>query len=227
MISVFPVDLSLTTHANEDLYPTLFTNQTQSSWNHRLLPLGEVNSFITHPLQCKAMQLASTLAHDASSAWDRLLTSPFTQNSTSEVARRGCGGLQLQLRVRLRFRLRNPKPVALASHFSDLETTGFGFGFQIIFLEAAGFGCGFLSFKMEATGFGFGLGFLSPSWLRPRLRSHQPGFQPNPASEVLLAIYLVLPFTKHQAISKAGQVNPFSVIPLIPALRGKHIALLY
>ena len=48
-----------------------------------------------------------------------------------------------------------------------------------------------------------------------------------PSSEVLLAIHLVLPFTKHQAISKAGQVNPFSVIPLIPALRGKYIALLY
>ena len=48
-----------------------------------------------------------------------------------------------------------------------------------------------------------------------------------PSSEVLLAIHIVLPFTKHQAISKAGQVNPFSLIPLIPALRAKHIALLY
>ena len=66
----------------------------------------------------------------------------------------------------------------MASHFSGLEDTGFGFGFQIMILEATGFGFGFLNFKMEATGFGFGLGFLSPSWLR--LRSHQPGFQPNP-----------------------------------------------
>ena len=45
-------------------------------------------------------------------------------------------------------------------------------------LEATGFGFRFLNFKTESTGFGFGLGFLSPSWLR--LRSHQPGFQPNP-----------------------------------------------
>ena len=134
--------------------------------------------------------------------------------------------------LRLSLRIRLPKShVVAAVGFSSSFVFGFGFGFeiqsqwlwlptfqiwkplasvfgfQIIFLEAAGFGCGFLSFKMEATGFGFGLGFLSPSWLRPRLRSHQPGFQPNPASEVLLAIYLVLPFTKHQAISKAGLVK--------------------
>ena len=73
--------------------------------------------------------------------------------------------------------------MASASHFSGLEATGFGFGFQIMILEATGFGFGFLNFKMEATGFGFGLGFLSPSWLRLRLRSHQPGFQPNPGQE--------------------------------------------
>ena len=45
-----------------------------------------------------------------------------------------------------------------------------------------------------------------------------------PSSEVLLQ--LVLPFTNHQAFSKAGQVHIFSVMPLIPALRGTHIALL-
>ena len=106
------------------------------------------------------------------------MISPFTQTSRSEVVRRGCGGLWLQLRVWLRLRLQSPKLVVSASHFSGLEATGFGFGFQIMILEATGFG--FLNFKMEATDFGFGLGFLSPSWLRLRLRSHQPGFQPNP-----------------------------------------------
>ena len=60
------------------------------------------------------------------------------------------------------------------------ESHWFGFGFQIMILEATGFGFGFLNFKTEATGFGFGLGFPSPSWLRLRLGSHQPGFQPNP-----------------------------------------------
>ena len=48
-----------------------------------------------------------------------------------------------------------------------------------------------------------------------------------PPSEVLLAIHLVLPFTKHQAFIKAGQAHPFSVMTLIPALRGTHIALHY
>ena len=94
--------------------------------------------------------------------------------------RRGCGGLQLQLRVWLRLRLRSPRPVASDSHFSGLEAPGFGFGFQIMIWEDTGFGFGFLNFKMESTGFDFGLGFLSASWIRLRLRSHQPGFQPNP-----------------------------------------------
>ena len=79
--------------------------------------------------------------------------------------------------------LRSPRTVASASYFSGLEATGFGFGFQIIILEVLGLGFGFLNFQMEATGFGFGLGFLSPSWPRLRLRSHQPGFQPNPARD--------------------------------------------
>ena len=70
----------------------------------------------------------------------------------------------------------------MAFHFSGLEATGFGFDFQIMILEVTGFGLGFLNFKMEATGFGFGLGFLSPTWLR--LRSHQPGFHPNPATHI-------------------------------------------
>ena len=74
----------------------------------------------------------------------------------------------------------SPKPVALASHFSCLKVTGFGFGVQITILEADGFSFVFLNFNMEATGFSLGLGFLSPSWLRLRLRSHQSGFQPNP-----------------------------------------------
>ena len=74
--------------------------------------------------------------------------------------------------------------MASAPRFSGLEATGFGFGFQIMFLQATGFGFGFLNFKMEANGFGFGLGFLSTSWLRPWIRSHQPGFQPNLALEI-------------------------------------------
>ena len=52
-------------------------------------------------------------------------------------------------------------------HFSGLEATGFGFGFQFI--------------ALEATRFGFGLGFLSPSWPRLRLRSHHPVFLSNAA----------------------------------------------
>ena len=95
--------------------------------------------------------------------------------------RRGCGGLWPNIRAWLRLRLRNPKPVASASNISGLEATGFGFGFQIIISEAIGFGFGFLNFKMEANGFGFGLDFLSPSWLRLRLRSHQPDLQRNSA----------------------------------------------
>ena len=63
------------------------------TWNHGLLPLGEVNSFIAHDCSAKHLELPPTLAHDSSSAWDGLLTSPFTQTLPSEVVRRGCGGL--------------------------------------------------------------------------------------------------------------------------------------
>ena len=45
-----------------------------------------------------------------------------------------------------------------------------------------------------------------------------------PYSEVLLAIHLVLQFTKYQAFSKAGEVYLFSLMSLIPALGGIHIA---
>ena len=85
--------------------------------------------------------------------------------------------------LRLSIRLRLLKSCVLAAvGFSSGFVSGFGFGFQIIILEATGFGFGFLNFKTEATGFGFGLDFLSSSWLRLRLRSHQSGFQPNPGS---------------------------------------------